>query len=155
MFGVAQLASIAISALSLFFSVLQFNELEATNRSVRSAGKVFLGVLYFLLTITFRSVGLALLLCFLGWWSSIIIFLMFFSTVLTSLCIGDTFIRASVYGVWSFLVPVGYARDPLEPLDYQPVQTEGEIWIFNEMTLAKKYMLLLSTEQNWLWQLIN
>jgi len=118
MFGVAQLCSIFISFLSLFFSVLHFNQLEAKTRSVKSAGKVVLGVLFFLLTIVYRCVGLALLLCFLGWWSSIIIFLMFFTTVLTALCIGDSFLRASVYGIWSFLVPVGYTKDPMEPLDY-------------------------------------
>ena len=127
MFGLTQVASIVISFPSLFFSVLQFNELEAS-MSVKSAGKVCLGVIFFLLTITFRTVGLALLLCFLGWWSSIIIFLMFFTTVLTALCIGDNFLRATVYGVWSFLVPVGYARDPLEPLDYKVVETKGSFY---------------------------
>ena len=87
---------------------------------------MLLGILFFLLTIVFRAVGLALILCFLGWWASIILFLMFFSTVLTALCIGDNILRASVYGIWSFLVPVGYARDPLEPLDYNVLSTKGE-----------------------------
>ena len=112
MFGVVQVTSIFVSFVSLFFSVLHFNQLEAKAMTVKSAGKVLLGILFFLLTIVFRAVGLALILCFLGWWASIILFLMFFSTVLTALCIGDNILRATVYGIWSFLVPVGYARDP-------------------------------------------
>ena len=107
-------------------SLTAFNELEAKSVTVKSAGKVVLGILFFLLTIVFRAVGLALILCFLGWWAAIIIFLMFFSTVLTALCIGDNILRASVYGIWSFLVPVGYARDPMEPLDYNVLSTKGK-----------------------------
>lgn len=123
MFGVAQLSSIAISFVSLLFSVMHFNELEA--KSAKSAGKFCLGLPFFLITIVFRSISFSLVLCFLGWWSSIIIFLVFFITVLTALCIGDNFYRASVYGVWSFLVPVGYTKDPLEPLDYRMVNSQG------------------------------
>ena len=126
MFGVVQVCSIFISFISLFFSVLHFNELEAKSMTVKSAWKVCLGILFFLLTIVFRAVGLALVLCFLGWWSAIIIFLMFFATVLTALCIGDDILRASVYGLWSFLVPVGYARDPMEPLDYNVLSSRGK-----------------------------
>ena len=126
MFGVVQVVSIFISFMSLFFSVLHFNELEAKSMTVKSAGKVLLGILFFLLTIVFRAVGLALILCFLGWWAAIIIFLMFFSTVLTALCIGDNILRATVYGIWSFLVPVGYTRDPMDPLDYNVLSTKGE-----------------------------
>ena len=126
MFGVVQVCSIFISFVSLFFSVLHFNELEAKSMTVKSAWKVCLGILFFLLTIVFRAVGLALVLCFLGWWSAIIIFLMFFATVLTALCIGDDILRASVYGLWSFLVPVGYARDPMEPLDYNVLSSKGK-----------------------------
>ena len=126
MFGVVQVCSIFISFISLFFSVLHFNELEAKSMTVKSAWKVCLGILFFLLTIVFRAVGLALVLCFLGWWSAIIIFLMFFATVLTALCIGDDILRASVYGLWSFLVPVGYARDPMEPLDYNVLSSKGK-----------------------------
>merc|ERR1711874_463571 len=87
-------------------------------------GKFFLGLPFFLITIVFRSISFSLVLCFLGWWSSIIIFLIFFITVLTAICIGDNFFRACVYGVWSFLVPVGYTKDPLEPLDYRMVSNE-------------------------------
>ena len=123
MFGVAQISSILISFVSLLFSVLHFNELEA--KTVKSAGKFFLSLPFFLITIIFRSIAFSLLLCFLGWWSSCIIFLIFFTTVLTSLCIGDTFSRACVYGVWSFLVPVGYTKDPMEPLDYKKINDQG------------------------------
>ena len=136
MFGVVQVVSIFISFVSLFFSVLHFNELEAKSVTVKSAGKVVLGILFFLLTIVFRAVGLALILCFLGWWAAIIIFLMFFSTVLTALCIGDNILRASVYGIWSFLVPVGYARDPMEPLDYNALSTKGENWKIVSMNVC-------------------
>jgi len=121
LFGFAQFLSIIFSFLSVFSSVIYFNGLEA--HSVRSAGKLCLGIPFFLLTILYRSVSLALLLCFLKWWSSIIIFLMFFTTVLTALCIGDRFGRACVYGVWSMLVPVGYSRDPVSPLGYYSVNS--------------------------------
>ena len=129
MFGVAQLCSILISFISLLFSVIHFNELEA--KSAKSAGKFCLGLPFFLITIVFRSIAFSLVLCFLGWWSSIIIFLIFFITVLTAICIGDNFFRACVYGVWSFLVPVGYTKDPLEPLDYRMVSNEGPYQIIS------------------------
>lgn len=134
MFGVAQLSSILISFVSLIFSVIHFNELEA--KSVKSAGKFFLGLPFFLITIVFRTIAFSLLLCFLGWWSSCIIFLIFFTTVLTSVCIGDNFFRACVYGVWSFLVPVGYTKDPLEPLDYKKISNEGFI-VFRELYMTQ------------------
>merc|ERR1711970_1612054 len=107
-FGFVQILSIFFSFISVFTSVIYFNGLEA--HSVRTAGKLCLGIPFFFLTIVYRSIGLALLLCFFRWWSSIIIFIMFFTTVLTALCIGDRFGRACIYGVWSFLVPVGYSR---------------------------------------------
>lgn len=143
MFGVAQLCSIFISFISLFFSVMHFNQLEAKSVTIRSAGKMCLGVIYFLLTIIFRSVGLSILLCFLGWWSAIIIFIMFFTTVLTALCIGDSFLRASIYGIWSFLVPVGYARDPTQPLDYKRVDAKDP-----EMADINSYTFEAEPEQN-------
>jgi len=96
-----------------------------------------------LLTIIFRSVGLSILLCFLGWWSTIIIFIMFFTTVLTALCIGDSFLRASIYGIWSFLVPVGYARDPTQPLDYKRVDAKDP-----EMADINSYTFEAEPEQN-------
>merc|ERR1712228_563269 len=34
------------------------------------------------------------------------------------LCAGDTFKRASTYGLWSLLAPVGHARDPLTNFGY-------------------------------------
>merc|ERR1719412_3059797 len=114
MFGCVQMASIFLSLASLFFSVLHFNSLEARRLSVRGAGKLLLGLGYFAATIVFRALGLALALCFL----------LFFTTVLTALCIGDNILRACVYGFWSFLVPVGYARDPTEPLDYNILYTK-------------------------------
>ena len=131
MFGCVQLASIFLSLASLFFSVLHFNSLEARRLSVRGAGKLLLGLGYFAATIVFRALGLALALCFLGWWAATLIFLLFFTTVLTALCIGDNILRACVYGFWSFLVPVGYARDPTEPLDYNILYTKGERHYFD------------------------
>eukprot|EP00092_Neocalanus_flemingeri_P030720 GFUD01033357.1.p1 GENE.GFUD01033357.1~~GFUD01033357.1.p1 ORF type:complete len:394 (-),score=94.77 GFUD01033357.1:124-1305(-) len=120
-FGIAQFLSILISFISVFSSVIYFNRLEAN--SVRSVGKLCLGIPFFFLTIVYRSVGLALLLCFLRWWSSIIIFLLFFTTVLTALCIGDRFGRSCLYGIWSLLAPVGYSRDPVSPLGYYSIQS--------------------------------
>lgn len=120
-FGFSQFLSILLSFVSVFSSVIYFNGLEA--HSIRSAGKLCLGIPFFLLTILYRSVSLALLLCFLQWWSSIVIFLMFFTTVLTALCIGDRFGRACLYGLWSMLVPVGYSRDPVSPLGYYSVNS--------------------------------
>jgi len=120
-FGVSQVLSIFLSFISVFSSVIYFNGLEAN--SIRSVGKLCLGIPFFLLTMMFRAVSLALLLCFLEWWSSIIIFLVFFMTVMTALCIGDRFGRACLYGVWSILVPVGYSRDPITPLGYYSINS--------------------------------
>merc|ERR1719429_136035 len=111
-----QLASVLISFFSVLTSVLHFNELEAG--AGPHLARFCLGLPFFLLTIVFRSVTLALLICFLSWWSAIILFLLFFLTLLTSLCAGDTFKRAATYGLWSVLAPVGHARDPLTNFGY-------------------------------------
>ena len=103
-----QLASVLISFFSVLTSVLHFNELEAG--AGPNLAWFCLGLPFFLLTIVFRSVTLALLICFLSWWSAILLFLLFFLTLLTSLCAGDTFKRAATYGLWSVLAPVGHAR---------------------------------------------
>ena len=113
------MASVGISFISLFSSVLFFNEVE--DKKPRSMGKVCFGVPFFFFTILYRTTTIALIICFLQWWSAPILFLLFFFTVVTSLCIGDRFYRACIYGVWSLLVPVGYARDPMAPLGYHPV----------------------------------
>merc|ERR1712110_495318 len=78
-------------------SVLIFNELEAG--AGPNLGRFCLGLPFFFLTIVFRAVTLALIICFLSWWSAVILFLLFFLTLLTSLCAGDTFKRASTYGL--------------------------------------------------------
>jgi len=111
-----QLASVLISFFSVLTSVLHFNELEAG--AGPNLARFCLGLPFFLLTIVFRSVTLALLICFLSWWSAILLFLLFFLTLLTSLCAGDTFKRAATYGLWSVLAPVGHARDPLTNFGY-------------------------------------
>ena len=51
----------------------------------------------------------------------------FFLTLLTSLCTGDTFKRASTYCLWSLLAPVGHARDPLTNFGYSklPATTQN------------------------------
>ena len=103
-----QLASVLISFFSVLTSVLHFNELEAG--AGPNLARFCLGLPFFLVTIVFRSVTLALLICFLSWWSAILLFLLFFLTLLTSLCAGDTFKRAATYGLWSVLAPVGHAR---------------------------------------------
>jgi len=135
-FGLVQFLSIFISFISVFSSVIYFNGLEAN--SVRSVGKLCLGIPFFFLTIVYRSVGFALLLCFLQWWSAIIIFLMFFTTVLTALCIGDRFGRSCLYGIWSLLVPVGYSRDPVSPLGYYSVQSLDTLESEQELNQSKE-----------------
>ena len=122
-FGFCQVLSIFVSFVSVFSSVIYFNKLEA--HSLRSAGNLVLGIPFFLVTIIYRTISLGLILCFLQWWSTIIIFLIFFATVLTALCIGDRFGRACLYGLWSLLVPVGYSRDPVAPLGYYSVHSLG------------------------------
>jgi len=119
LFGVSHIVSIGVSFLSLFTSVLYFNELE--DKNPMSCGKFCFGIPFFFLTIVFRTTTIALLICFLQWWSAPLVFGLFFSTVITALCIGDRFGRATIYGVWSLLVPVGYSRDPVAPMGYQPV----------------------------------
>lgn len=82
---------------------------------------------FLLLTLVFRAVSIALLICFLQIWSGIIIFTLFFINVLTALSIGDDFYRSCVYGLWSLFVPVGYARDPSAHLGYTKVALEDTL----------------------------
>ena len=82
---------------------------------------------FLLLTLVFRAVTIALLVCFLQIWSGIIIFTLFFINVLTALSIGDEFYRSCIYGLWSLFVPVGYARDPSAHLGYTKVSLEDTI----------------------------
>lgn len=124
-FGVSHIVSIGLSFVSLFTSVLYFNELE--DKKPVSCAKFCFGIPFFFLTIVFRTTTIALLICFLQWWSAPLLFVLFFSTVITALCIGDRFGRACIYGVWSLLVPVGYARDPVAPMGYKEVPNVAEL----------------------------
>lgn len=121
--GLLQLASLLLSFLSTLTAALHFNELEVGGRP--SAARLCLSLPFFSLTIIFRAVCLGLCLCFLSFWSSVILFLLFFLTLLAALCAGDSFPRAVTYGVWSLLAPVGYARDPLVPLGYTSLAPQG------------------------------
>jgi len=118
-FGMVQLVSILISLTSVLASGIYFNDLETGVQLSSSRCRKCVGVPFFLTTILHRAVSIALVICFLEWWSSLIIFGLFFLTVLMSVCAGDLFSRACAYGVWSQLLPVGFARDPLESLGYK------------------------------------
>ena len=87
------------------------------------AGKLIFGAPFFFSTIIFRSLGIALIICFFQSWSGVIIFGLFFINVLTALFIGDDFHRSCVYALWSMFVPVGYSRLVLVTLNF------AMIWI--------------------------
>ena len=76
----------------------------------RQTGKLIFGAPFFLFTLVFRALGLALLICFLQVWSGVIIFSLFFINVLTAMIVGDDFLRSCTFALWSLLVPVGYSR---------------------------------------------
>jgi len=126
-FGLVQILSILLSFLSVLFSVVYFNVIETVGLPYKhiSPSKLLLGIPFFLLTLLYRSTCISILICFLGWWSSLIIFLLLFISLLTALSIGDMFPRAFTYSLWSLLAPVGYSRDPMTPLGYKAMkQTE-------------------------------
>lgn len=89
--------------------------------SSRGFAKLCFGVPFLLFTLIYRIVGIALLITFLQIWSGVIIFTLFFINVLTALFIGDNFIRATAYGMWSLFVPAGYNRDPTAHFGYKKV----------------------------------
>jgi len=87
----------------------------------RGFAKLCFGIPFLLFTLIYRIVGIALLITFLQVWSGVIIFILFFINVLTALFVGDNFVRATAYGMWSLLVPVGYNRDPAAHFGYKKV----------------------------------
>ncbi len=118
-FGVAHIASVISSFLSIWTSSLIFNDLESDIHcqneggkccAPKLIGKIVFGAPYLLATLIYRAVGMALLICFVELWSGMIIFGIFFINVLTALSIGDDFHRALAYALWSLFVPVGYSR---------------------------------------------
>ncbi|XP_023339545.1 uncharacterized protein LOC111709856 [Eurytemora carolleeae] len=117
--GLIQVVSILCSFISVLASGVYFNELETRFCHTGSAFRKCVGIPFFVSTILFRALALSLVICILQWWSSMIIFIFFFVTVLTSLCAGDRFGRSCLYGVWCSLVPVGFSRDPLESLGFK------------------------------------
>ena len=118
-FGCGHIASVIISFLSIWTASIVFNDVESTDAkmgvfvrcySKKIIGKFLFGIPFLLLNLVYRSLSIALLICFLEIWSGIIIFVLFFVNVLTALSIGDDFYRSCVYALWSLFVPVGYAR---------------------------------------------
>jgi len=129
MFGIVQLLSIVVSFVSVLTSGIFFNELERRLDFKESIYRKCISVPFFITTILYRSLAISLVICFLGWWSSVILFIFFFFTVEISVCAGDRFVRACMYGLWSQLLPVGFSRDPLESLGYkvfQPLATDEQ-----------------------------
>jgi len=118
-FGVVQILSIVVSFISVLAAGLYFNEIETSLTSPKSNCRKCLSLPFFASTTLYRAVSLAIVICFLNWWSSPIIFIFFFTTVLVSVCAGDGFFRGCLYGLWSLLLPVGFSRNPLESLGYK------------------------------------
>ena len=116
-----------VSFISIWSSSVIFNDVENSERqttydittmsfeegksccSKKNVGKIIFGAPFFLFTLIFRAVGLALLICFLQLWSGVIIFGLFFVNVLAALFIGDDINRSFTYALWSLFVPVGYS----------------------------------------------
>ena len=59
----------------------------------RTCGKMTFGVPFFLSTLVFRTIALMVLITFLQMWTGVILFMLFFFNVLTSLSVGDDFSR--------------------------------------------------------------
>lgn len=131
--GCVHVVSVFVSFTSILTTSIVFNDVEdgqtayydGTVRSQcctkKTTGKLIFGGPFFFFTLVFRSLGLALLICFLQLWSGIVLFGLFFINVLTALFVGDDFLRSCAYGIWSFFVPVGYSRDPTSHLGYTKV----------------------------------
>ena len=127
-FGCLHIASVIVSFISIWSSSIIFNDVENSERqttydittmsfeegksccSKKNVGKIIFGAPFFLFTLIFRAIGLALLICFLQLWSGVIIFGLFFVNVLAALFIGDDINRSFTYALWSLFVPVGYSR---------------------------------------------
>ena len=59
----------------------------------RTCGKMTFGVPFFLSTLVFRTIALMVLITFLQMWTGVILFMLFFFNLLTSLSVGDDFSR--------------------------------------------------------------
>merc|ERR1712110_882815 len=93
----------------------------------------------------YRIVGIALLITFLQVWSGVIIFILFFINVLTALFVGDNFVRATAYGMWSLLVPVGYKKVAMI-LEHTYTVNEEELVTEKDITRSRvrsKYFLTM------------
>lgn len=103
-FGCLHIASVIVSFISIWSSSVIFNDVENSERqttydittmsfeegksccSKKNVGKIIFGAPFFLFTLIFRAIGLALLICFLQLWSGVIIFGLFFSLMFWQHC---------------------------------------------------------------------
>jgi len=130
-FGWIHVLSVFMSFVSIFTTTLMYNEArprtggelisdvdQVYRCDTRTCGKMTFGVPFFLSTLVFRTIALMVLITFLQMWTGVILFMLFFFNVLTSLSVGDDFSRAVTYGLWSLLVPAGYNTDPAAFIGY-------------------------------------
>jgi len=139
-FGWVHLFSVFMSFVSIFCTSIMYNEHRPRPAPIlnggggveqevgrvedvlrcdsKACGKVFFGIPFFLSTLVYRILAVSLLITFLQMWTGVVLFLLFFLNVLTSLFIGDNFFRAIAYGLWSLFVPAGYNTDPTAFLGY-------------------------------------
>ena len=83
MFGWLHILSVTLSFVSVLTATLTFNEVEGTGLSqdqpafsaAKLTGRLCIGLPFFGATLVFRAVGLALLICFVRFWSGIVVFL--------------------------------------------------------------------------------
>ena len=76
LFGWIHVISVVFSFLSIFVTTISFNEIESQFHSVKGAmARIAISIPFFLTTLVYRGVGIALCIVFLKYWSGVIIFL--------------------------------------------------------------------------------
>merc|ERR1719323_2296923 len=116
--GLVQLVSLVVSFISLLQTVLYFNECEKRRFS---CVRMFIALPFYIFTILYRVVAIALLTIFFKEYVMIpVILIILFNTISFKL-LGLDLPRSLVYGICSLTAPVGFNRckaPKLQPLGY-------------------------------------
>ena len=99
--------SLFFSLLSLLQTCIHFNEWPKRRHTLH---RFLLIVPFFLATIAYRALSIALLLVFFGHFALLPLFTVVFAQVVTYKSLGLDLPRCLVYGALSLLAPVGYGR---------------------------------------------
>ena len=76
LFGWIHVTSVVFSFLSILVTTISFNEIESQFHSVKGAlARIAISIPFFLSTLVYRGVGIALCIVFLKYWSGVIVFM--------------------------------------------------------------------------------